>query len=350
MKKYTIKDIAQLAGVSKGTVDRVIHNRGKVSETALKKVNNVLKDIDYQPNVIAQSLKNNKSCNICVLIPDPKIDPYWSPCIDGIDEALSEFSPFGATVDYVYFNPFNKDSFEQQSLLALNPDFDGILLAPLFQKESLTFIKQCDKLNRPYFLFNNDLKSIDSQKFVGQDLFQSGRIGAKLIHSTLKQNAEVAIIHIDEIFKNATHMQEKERGFLSYFNELNDKSITIKAYKLKHRNANNLKKTIKYFIDTHPEINGFFVTNSKINLLAALLNKNKTNTCVVGYDLLPENIQCLKSGAIDYLIHQNPKRQTYLGFAFLADYLLFNKVIPKKNLIPIDIVNSENYKGYIKAD
>ena len=36
-KKYTIKDIAQMAGVSKGTVDRVLHKRGKVSEDALKK-------------------------------------------------------------------------------------------------------------------------------------------------------------------------------------------------------------------------------------------------------------------------------------------------------------------------
>ncbi|WP_223548693.1 MULTISPECIES: LacI family DNA-binding transcriptional regulator [Aestuariivivens] len=348
MKKYTIKDIAKLAGVSKGTVDRVIHNRGKVSETALKKVNNILKEIDYQPNLIAQSLKNNKNCHLCILMPDPEIDPYWAPCIDGIEEALNEFSPFGTTLEYVYFNPFNKDSFEKQSLLALKSEFDGILLAPLFQKESIAFINACDKIKKTYFLFNNDLKSVDSQKFVGQDLFQSGRIGAKLIHSTLKGNAEVAIIHIDEVFKNATHMQEKEKGFRSYFNELKDNSFSINTYKLKHRNANNLKKTIKYFIDTHPEINGFFVTNSKINLLAALLNNSKKSTCVVGYDLLQENIKYLKSGIIDYLIHQNPKRQAYLGTVFLADYILFNKVIPNKNLIPIDIVNSENYMGYLK--
>ena len=60
MKKYTIKDIATLAGVSKGTVDRVLHNRGKVSEEALDKVNKILKEIDFQPNPIARNLKNNK--------------------------------------------------------------------------------------------------------------------------------------------------------------------------------------------------------------------------------------------------------------------------------------------------
>ena len=40
-KKHTIKDIAKLAGVSKGTVDRVLHKRGKVSPAAFEKVNEV---------------------------------------------------------------------------------------------------------------------------------------------------------------------------------------------------------------------------------------------------------------------------------------------------------------------
>ena len=40
-KNYTIKDIARMAGVSAGTVDRVMHNRGEVSEATLKKVQKV---------------------------------------------------------------------------------------------------------------------------------------------------------------------------------------------------------------------------------------------------------------------------------------------------------------------
>ena len=347
MKKYTIKDIAQLAGVSKGTVDRVIHNRGKVSPTALIKINSILKDIDYKPNLIARSLKKNKTCHLCVLMPNPELDPYWLPCIDGIEEAAEEFLSFGATVEFVFFNPFDKTSFEKQSKLALKQNIDGVLLAPLFKKESLAFIKESEIENKIHFLFNNDLEDITPQKFVGQDLFNSGRIGAKLMHTTLKSNTEIAIIHIDEVFKNATHMQEKEKGFRSYFDDLKQGDFKINTHKLKQRNSNNLKKTIKYFIDTHPEITGFFVTNSKTHLLAALLNKNQENTCVIGYDLLKENIQYLNSNVIDYLIHQNPKRQAYLGLSYLAEHFLFDKEIPEKLLLPIDIVNSENYKGYL---
>ena len=108
-----------------------------------------------------------------------------------------------------------------------------------------------------------------------------------------------------------------------------------------------LKKTVKYFIDTHPEISGAFVTNSKIHLLAALLKENNSERCIVGYDLLSENMEYLKSGVIDFLIHQNPKRQAYLGLVFLIEHFLFDKDIPEKRFLPIDIINSENVSTYL---
>ena len=142
------------------------------------------------------------------------------------------------------------------------------------------------------------------------------------MHRSLKNNATVAIVHINEIFKNATHMQEKEMGFRDYFKEVRGGDFEITTYKLKHKDSDNLKKTVKYFIDTHPEISGAFVTNSKVHLLAALLKEGDPERCIVGYDLLLENVQYLKSGVIDFLVHQNPKRQAYLGLAFLIEHFL----------------------------
>ncbi len=57
MKKYTIKDIALLAGVSKGTVDRVIHNRGNVAKDVEKKVKHLLEELITNPILIARNLK-----------------------------------------------------------------------------------------------------------------------------------------------------------------------------------------------------------------------------------------------------------------------------------------------------
>ena len=55
-----IVDIAKMAGVSVGTVDRVIHNRGRVSEENRKKVQTILEMVHYQPNLMARSLASKK--------------------------------------------------------------------------------------------------------------------------------------------------------------------------------------------------------------------------------------------------------------------------------------------------
>ena len=68
-QNYTIKDIARMAGVSAGTVDRVLHNRGDVSSKSKAKVQKVLDEIHYQPNVFAIGLAAKKKYSFVCLIP-----------------------------------------------------------------------------------------------------------------------------------------------------------------------------------------------------------------------------------------------------------------------------------------
>ena len=97
-KNIRIKDIAQLAGVSVGTVDRVLHNRGRVSDDALKKVLSVLDQIDYKPNLIARTLGANKTYRIAALVPNPDQDPYWASSKSGISQAEAEWLRYSGSV------------------------------------------------------------------------------------------------------------------------------------------------------------------------------------------------------------------------------------------------------------
>lgn len=65
MERVRIKDIAKMADVSVGTVDRVIHGRSGVSESSRKRVEEILKQLDYQPNMYASALASNK-VRICL--------------------------------------------------------------------------------------------------------------------------------------------------------------------------------------------------------------------------------------------------------------------------------------------
>lgn len=343
-KKYTIKDIAKMAGVSKGTVDRVLHNRGKVSPAALEKINEVLNVINYEPNLIARNLKNTKIYRISVLLPNPEADPYWLPCINGIRDAANEFKAYSINIQTHFFNPESTKSFLDSNKIILGQQPDAVLLAPLFHKETLEIVKEYHQANIIVNTFNNQIEGDIIKGFVGQDLYKSGRVAASLMNLILT-DGQIAIIHIDESVKNAVHMQEKEKGFRNYFDEKNNTAFSLTTLKLKQH---NVETKFALFLEQNPNLKGIFITTSKAYQIASLLSPLKDRKiALIGYDLVENNVKFLNEGVVHFLIHQNQKRQVYLGISTLVEHFLFRKDIPETILLPIDIINAENASFYI---
>lgn len=91
-----IVDIARMAGVSVATVDRVIHNRGKVSEENLARINEVLRRVDYRPNLIARSLASGRRYTLCAVMPRFAPGEYWADFEAGIARAEARFGRMDA--------------------------------------------------------------------------------------------------------------------------------------------------------------------------------------------------------------------------------------------------------------
>lgn len=346
MKKYTIKDIAKLAGVSKGTVDRVIHKRGKVSPEALEKVTKLLEEIDYRPNPMARNLKNNKIYKICIVLPNPEEDSYWKPCEDVINEAIKEYMPYGIDIQLFLYSPESVESFQKINGEVLKIVPDAVLLAPLFYRESISVAQEYLSAGIKVSSFNNQVKSNQVINFVGQNLLQSGRVAAQLMHMIVPDKSTIVVCHIDESLINAVHMQEKERGFKDYFGSLNKgvyNVLTLSSSK------EELDKTLNDLLISNSSIAGIFVTTSKAYKVIEILNKNNYSKLkVIGYDLLNENIDYLKNGLLSFLIHQSPNNQIHIGLTHLVEHFLFDKEIPNEKLLPIDIINAENLSSYIE--
>lgn len=343
-KKYTIKDIAELAGVSTGTVDRVLHKRGKVSEEAQANVDKVLTKIEYRANPIARNLKNNKTYKICILIPDARYDPYWIPAHEGIQDAIEEFSVFGIMVDRHLYHPHSKTSFVEKAKEVIELCPDAILMPPIFQDESLSILKQCADKNIRVALFNNHIENLEYGTFIGQDLEQTGRIAADLIFKMVGPKAKIAIVHIDM----EPHMQLKENGFKSYFQNKRKDLLPLEIKIFKTDNTEDFEEETGLFFKENTSFSAIFVTNSKTYKLVRVLEKNNHRPTLVGYDLLKENVDYLKEGKIDFLIHQKPRKQAYLAIAYFSEFFLFGKILPKQSLLPIDIITSENVNQYLE--
>ncbi|MBT1702157.1 LacI family DNA-binding transcriptional regulator, partial [Chryseosolibacter indicus] len=348
-KNIRIKDIAQLAGVSVGTVDRVLHNRGRVSEEALKKVLSVLEQIDYKPNLIARTLGSNKTYKIAALIPNPDQDPYWASSKSGISLAEAEWLRYGVKVEPYFFNLYDKSSFKQIAESVSEAQPDGILIAPIFYHEALPFFEVYKTNEIPYVLFNTNIPEAEAISFIGQNLYQSGRVGAELMYFAQENKSGVlTVLHINEDLGNSVHLAEKERGFREYFDKRTDHQFEINTLNL--NDASNLERQLEEYL-SQKEIKGIFVTTSKgTYVIASILEKlNQTNVKLVGYDMLQENIRFMKKGVVDFLINQNPKRQAFLGISHLVGHLILKKDAPQQELLPLEIISKENLDSYLNS-
>lgn len=93
MKKLTLEEVGKLAGVSRATVSRVINNTGNVDPVLRQRVEEVIQETGYRPNLVARSLASNRSNILGLIIPSVAqtlfADPYFPALIQGISQACN---------------------------------------------------------------------------------------------------------------------------------------------------------------------------------------------------------------------------------------------------------------------
>lgn len=189
--------------------------------------------------------------------------------------------------------------------------------------------------------------------FIGQDLYQSGRVAAELMYLGFATSGinHFAVLHIAEDIHNSVHLAEKEKGFRDFLQEKDIENSRVTTLNLSHPDAPTISREILALV-SKADLKGILVSTSKATyLVASILEKHKPHTLgLAGYDLLEENISFLKAGAIDFLIHQNPGRQARVGIGYLVNYLMFRKKLPERNLFPLEIITRENLNSYLNAE
>ena len=343
-KKARIKDIARLAGVSIGTIDRVLHDRGEVAEKTKLKVQRILKETNYSPNLVAQVLKLKKRFHLVSLLPEPTDDSsFWEKHPDGMNRAIEELDPFPVTLSQITFNLLDEDDFQKKTCSVLNLKPDGVLLAPIFKSESISFCSRLFKEKIPFVFIDGFLENTEFLAYVGEDIFQSGRVAGQLTDLVTPEKKDILVVNIAKNLNNVHHLNTRTLGFLSYF----QKSGSNRGKKIKINIPDPSFKNVRLAIDEvfkeNPDIRSIFISGSKSYLIAQYLEeKGLKSINIIGYDLLEMNVKYLKSGIIKFLIGQRPEEQTYKGVKKLFEFLSLNKIPEKMEYLPVDVVTSEN--------
>ncbi|HEC41280.1 MAG TPA: LacI family DNA-binding transcriptional regulator [Bacteroides sp.] len=347
--KIRIKDIADRAGVSTGTIDRVIHGREEVSPGTRSRVLSILKEMRYEPDILASSLASRRPFRIAVLIPFHTPENwFWKDPMNGINNACSELNHFRIEVKEFLYDQFDKNGFLEKSVELLESFPDAVIAAPVFNHETREFFDRCHEQSIPFISMNDNIRHPEQVAYVGQDPRQSGAVAAQLMKTGTNGQGKILVISIARDMDNYNHILNREKGFREYWEKLNGSAVPeIITRAIPKDTYNYIKRTIGGMFEEFSDIRGIFVTNSRVYQVARFLhNTEQKNIMLVGYDLINPNIKYLNNDTIDYLISQKPHEQGYKALMTIFNALRLNKKPTPELLIPIDIICKENLCCY----
>ena len=346
-KRIRIKDIAKLAGVSAGTVDRVVHNRGNVSQKSREAVEKVLKEVNYRPNVHMSSISLRKKYKILFIAPKFSAGEYWESIYLGIQGALEEFENIAVTCKKMMYDQYDiflcKETYDE----ALQLEFDAVIIGPIFQNETRYFCSKLEERKIPYVFVDSNVEETKPLAYFSANHYVSGYLMCKLINAIMNKSKDIGIMQAMRVGnKSANSTILRKAGFMDYLAENN---IENNIYKIPF-SATEPQKNEELFDDffaKNTNVKGIVVLNSRGNVIANYLAKKKINDIkLVCVDLTDANIKALKKGKIDFLIGQKPERQGYLAMKFLIEHLIYKMPVMVANILPLDILTKETIDLY----
>jgi len=340
-------DIARLTGLSKGTVDRVLHNRGEVSPKSREKILKVIHDLGYKPNVYASLLASARQYIIAVLIPSQAEGSFWGLMAGGIQRAREHVAPLGVRVETVEYDQYDAASFNAacEQLMELDPA--GVVVVPLFSDSTKSLTARLREKGIPYVFIDSKLEDPGYLAYFGMPMNKSGYLCADLLTSgrPVKEIAAVRIIRDKDNYSDPT--ENRRSGFMAFMQQ-HYPDCQIHHVFIEPDNPEKIEKTLEGFFSLHPDVRHIVMFNSRIYLVAAFLEKHNICGCrVIGFDNLAANVDALRRGTVSILIAQHPDEQVHLAIQALSDHILLKQdPHTKDNHMHMDILTRYNVEDY----
>ncbi|MDO5447389.1 MAG: substrate-binding domain-containing protein [Prevotellaceae bacterium] len=357
-ERVRIKDIAELSGVSVGTVDRVLHNRPSVSPAAKKKVEEALEKMNYKPNVYASALAMNKQYLFYLILPQHDHQAYWQEIEEGAEKATIDRKDFQITLETYYYNRYDSNSFTKLVKTRLKKDPDGVILVPSDIDTTRKYTETLHAANIPFILLDSYMPDLKPLSFYGLDSFNSGYFAAKmfmmLYHTTAVKSKEKCVMLMRQVVHGRVASKQqanREEGFRHYIIDHFPKIKIIDFEMNEEKTEQETTAQLDAFFKKNPDVHHCITFSSKAYIIGEYLqNNNRRNIHVMGYDLVTRNEKCVQQGSIDFIIAQHSYRQGYYCVKTLFDAVVLQQSVKAINYMPIVLLCKENADFYQRTE
>lgn len=315
----TIKDIAAKAGVSRGTVDRALHNRKDVNPEVAKRIRRIVDAMGYIPNRAGKALAARKQpIRFGCLLPD-KDNPFFNDVIKGFRRAEAELKDYGVSVELIHIRGFDVQTHIAAIKKAAKKRYKGMCITTLDLPEVQREVFALTQGGTPVVSVNTDIPDSGRICYVGTDYEKAGYTAAGMLSLITKEKQKLLIV------SGSFHIRghnDRIKGFCTGLAEHGIAYEIIKTVEAFDSNEDSyiLTHTI---LSKHPEITGVFVVAGGVpGVYRAIKELGRSSIVPLVFDDLPEIKKIIKEGGIGFTICQEPETQGYIGIMRLFGYLM----------------------------
>lgn len=330
--KITIKKIAEMAGVSRGTVDRALNHRKGVNNEVAKRIRDIAEELGYQPDLAAKGLVARRYTpkKIGILL-FTEGNPFFEEVLRGIYDALEELRVFQIEGSI----KFSKGLGVKEQLNKLEEfhreGIDGLILTPVYSEQVAERIKALKQEGIETVTINTDVDEADRMAYVGCDYLKSGNIAAGLfgLMSTGEEERIAVVLGTQMVYAHAQRL----KGII---NTLRSNYPHIKVTNIIENNDDDevSYQMLKKLLQEDPRISGIcFVAGGIEGGIRAIKELNLAGKLrLISYDMIDVVKENLTADIISATVCQEPYQQGYQGVQILGKYLLTKKYPSEKRL------------------
>lgn len=317
----TIKEIARLAGVSRGTVDRVLNGRGGVSPSTADSILAIANRLHYSPNRLGKRLAiRKKQLKFgCVLFGSKEKNPYFEEVASAIEQRAVDLKDYGISVEIRYAALGDPHSLIRQIDLLVSEGISGLVLTPIEHETVRDKIARLKNSGIPTVTIDSDLFPSARLAYVGSHSFRSGQAAGNLMALFTGGQVRAGILLGSKSVRNHT---ERVDGFRDYF-EKNDVQSEILAVMENHDDDRESYEITHDLLRRYPEMNALFLAAAGVKgACTAVMEQNPLHKLqIVSFDTAPFTREMLKKGIITATLGQQPEVQGKKALDILLDYL-----------------------------
>jgi LacI family transcriptional regulator len=353
-ERVTVKEIARLAGVSIGTVDRVLHARGGVSADTKERIDSIISSLGYEPNILARQLSLNRTWTFRVLLPRGDQDSgYWSLCLEGIRRAGRDLAPYNVRLRVDEFDRYDRLAYRALLDDLVDDPCDGLLIAPVLPEDLLPVLARINGEGRPgegrlsgqghlsglvpYVFIDRDAPGASPVAAIGQDAYRGGFLAGRMMSLLAGERGPLAAV--------SAHAGDRHIGLrIEGFEAFSRPRATEVVECVELESAEDCDNSLLRLFSGRPDIAGIFVANSSGHLVGDWLSARgaKGGCAVVSWDLVPANARALREGKLDCVVSQRPAEQAREGLERLFRAAVRGERDCSPAFIPLEVYFKEN--------